>query len=992
MIFILLLVFVGGNGIWNGVYCQPDNTNQITVEDGLSQGFVSDMIQDDLGFLWIGTFYGLNRYDGYRFKQYNYDPFDSLSIPDNFIRSLYDYQDFLIIGTNYSGFGILHKPSNRCFRFPTNQLDEVPAVMTGSIPPFMITNIAVDDKGDIWIVANKKHTNSYVLYIHTPDGFWNQLPERPSLLKQLKIECSFERKGDKNIRLGVSKDGKQINLLNNDQLYYYDVEHQKWIENNRFSIELPIRLGRTPVQEVIVDARQQIIPLSNAQDDDFRVLETYPTSLLYKKGDNMLVKTITDPAAFQHLNTKEEKIPYDDDTSIAFIDRCENIFIHWSANGLLHLSNQRQRFQHLEKGNSVRSPVWADSSGQIFWHTIQDGFRFVNENPNSLLKSTLTSIRDRFGRHAAQLQFLDNKLAWLFGTKRNGAVYLAKINLNTGQVKVFHYDYEIRDINSFLVAPNGYIWMPLERALLRFDPVTEQSKYYDLQHLPKGEQVFAVSEVGDRIFLATDNGLQWIKPATGETGYYHVQENKEQSLSSPFVLSLLPDPKDSSLLWIGTKGGGLNCLNLNNNKIRHFNHQNGLPDNVIYGILPDKDGNLWMSSNKGIIWLSPYTGAVKNYRKVDGLQSNEFNTFGYGMAPDGRMMFAGVNGINVFHPDSMQLNSCPPSVRITNLMVNGQEIEAADSSGILAQNICYTSYIELDYDQNNIKLEFAALDFTATTKNRYRFYLEGAEANWPHEQDQPSATYLNLRPGTYTFYLQGSNSDGIWSGDITQLKIKIFPPWYQSTLAYAFYIISLLSTLLAVHLFRQRQQKLRFTIQLRELELKRQREEVANKMKIEQLKVEELSQKLEMKRKEAEHQQLLHQIKLEEYTSRLIEKSALLQQLQQKRAIQSDPVFQQQSIQEISKLRILTAEDWEQFLLLFENVYPGFLNRLQVKYPNLTKAEIRLSLLLKINFGRQKIADMLGISPETVKKTRQRLRKKIDLPEDSSIESIIQSI
>ncbi|MEO0628653.1 MAG: ATP-binding protein, partial [Bacteroidota bacterium] len=213
----------------------------------------------------------------------------------------------------------------------------------------------------------------------------------------------------------------------------------------------------------------------------------------------------------------------------------------------------------------------------------------------------------------------------------------------------------------------------------------------------------------------------------------------------------------------------------------------GLPNNVIYAVLNDEAGNLWLSSNKGIIAYTPETGRIRNFTAADGMQSDEFNTIAYGKAPDGTLFFGGINGLNAFRPEELTDNPIQPGVRITQLAINNEIIDSGDSTYLLGQAIEYTQEISLGYSQNNISLTFAALEFTAPSKNTFSYYLEGAEEAWTHTTIDNRASYLNLDPGKYTFRVKAANGDLVWGDQIAILHITIMPPWYRSTWAYLLY-------------------------------------------------------------------------------------------------------------------------------------------------------------------------------------------------------------
>jgi signal transduction histidine kinase len=295
----------------------------------------------------------------------------------------------------------------------------------------------------------------------------------------------------------------------------------------------------------------------------------------------------------------------------------------------------------------------------------------------------------------------------------------------------------------------------------------------------------------DEFWVGSPGGLLKAVLKDNQFEFNHFEEagHAQNGLRNDHVAALLKDRNDASILWIGTKGGGLQKLDTRTMTFTNFNTQHGLPNDVIYGILDDDHGNLWLSSNKGITRFNPKSGQITNFVEADGLQSDEFNTFAYTKTPNGQMVFGGILGMNVFHPDDLLQNQSTGTPYLSDLFVNNTQISPGDSTGILDVALEYTGSITLPYSQNNITLHFVSTEYAAPFKNRFRHYLEGAEEAWTHESTDDHTSYLNLSPGRYTFHLMSSNNDGVWSPATAMLDIRITPPWYRSGLAYVLYIL-----------------------------------------------------------------------------------------------------------------------------------------------------------------------------------------------------------
>jgi len=206
--------------------------------------------------------------------------------------------------------------------------------------------------------------------------------------------------------------------------------------------------------------------------------------------------------------------------------------------------------------------------------------------------------------------------------------------------------------------------------------------------------------------------------------------------------------------------------------IRYF-IKNGLPNDVVYGILEDSKGFLWLSTNKGLARFDPKTESFKNYDIRDGLQSNEFNSGAYALTNEGSLIFGGVNGANEFFPDSLTDNPYISPMVLTGFNIYNQPVK-------LAQTINATNEIILSYKQNYFSFEFASLDFSKPARNQYAYMLEGLDISWINSGTRRFAGYTGLDAGEYLFKVKGTNGDGIWNETGTSIRIIITPPFWKT--------------------------------------------------------------------------------------------------------------------------------------------------------------------------------------------------------------------
>ncbi|MGA8263524.1 MAG: triple tyrosine motif-containing protein, partial [Ignavibacteriaceae bacterium] len=264
---------------------------------------------------------------------------------------------------------------------------------------------------------------------------------------------------------------------------------------------------------------------------------------------------------------------------------------------------------------------------------------------------------------------------------------------------------------------------------------------------------------------------------------FRYDPNNKNSLSDNRIISGYKDSEGN--LWFGTYGGGLNELipdqqNGSDPAFISYKHEQGLASNVVYCILGDDAGNLWISTDNGLSMFNPKEEIFKNYDVTDGLQGNQFFWGAGYKGREGELLFGGTNGFNAFNPSDLKNNTHVPPVVITDFKVLNLPVEIGAEGSPLLKAISLTKEIELSYSQNVFSFEFSALDYSAPNKNMYAYIMEGFDKNWIYSGNRRFITYTNLDPGKYIFKVIGSNNDGVWNKTGTQLAIIISPPFWRT--------------------------------------------------------------------------------------------------------------------------------------------------------------------------------------------------------------------
>jgi serine phosphatase RsbU (regulator of sigma subunit)/ligand-binding sensor domain-containing protein len=474
---------------------------------------------------------------------------------------------------------------------------------------------------------------------------------------------------------------------------------------------------------------------------------------------------------------------------------------------------------------------------------------------------------------------------------------LYRWNRKTGEIKSYETDSNRPDDFgntgpwSIIKSYDGKTWMATTEGLFRYDSLTKKARQYkfnkvDSTGLPQKE-VFAVFEDNQKnIWAATENyfcklvdidkgifqsyryqaslpynqrvrpviyqdskGKYWLGTRKGlllfdlQTKTFLTYNNdpaKTNSLNNDNINSICPDPSNpDKILWLGTSGGGLNKFSIDDGTVKHFTEKDGLPNNVVYGILPDGKGNLWLSTNNGLSRFNPKSESFRNYYSSDGLQSNEFNQNAF--AKDfktGNLLFGGPNGFNVFNPNSLKDNDYLPPVVFTNYLRFNTDDE--EGKPIVEKGISVRDSIFLTYKDNIITLDFAALSFLNNTKNQYKYKLEGFNENWIQLGNNHTVTFTNLSAGDYNLRVIGSNNDGLWNDEGANLFIHVSPPWWKTNIAFGIYFIAFFGFLYGVRRveINRREQKAQIresALRIKATEAEKRTLEIENERKTKEL-------------------------------------------------------------------------------------------------------------------------------------------------------------
>lgn len=498
----------------------------------------------------------------------------------------------------------------------------------------------------------------------------------------------------------------------------------------------------------------------------------------------------------------------------SYIDDADNLWIGTRKGGVNHANLNVKPFKYYHadspgKGlisNEVRA-ICKDKSGRLWIGTEELGGTIIEPAAQGNNYSYFNNK-----------SFIDNRRVRSIYCDRLGFVWIGTkggLDRYDPRTKTFkHYAADKKPgsitnpiIFATLEDSKGTLWVGTYSGLAKYDRKNDKFIYLS-QATTGGIQIRVVMEDRQKnLWIATeDKGLTKLTRTLDKSGefkssrYVHVQ-GKENSLISNRLYSLAEDGE--GMIWIATNLG-LSRLNPKDNTFKNFFIKDGLPDEIIMGLLFDGKESVWISHKKGLTRMNTKTFALQNFTVNDGLQSNEFNQNAcFRDSATGEMFFGGQNGMNSFFPDNIQINKSKPRTVLTQLSVMNQVLRPGlkiNDRVILEKSLLCTDEIVLSWWDKTFSLEFAALHYANPFGNKYKYKLEGIDHQWNFSSaNMRTASYSQLPSGTYTFKVYGSNSDGIWSDTPATLRIKILPPWWFTWWAIVVYMAIGVLVVLFVH-------------------------------------------------------------------------------------------------------------------------------------------------------------------------------------------------
>jgi signal transduction histidine kinase/ligand-binding sensor domain-containing protein len=786
----------------------------LSVEAGLSHSTVNCILQDSQGFMWFGTDDGLNKYDGYSFTIYKHNPDDPFSISHNQIWSLFeDSSGTLWIGTYGGGLNRFDRDSGKFTHYDASDFQN----LTDELEEFrnVVWYMAENPPGVLWIATYggglvKFEVKNEVFTSYAPD------PADPNLGGHEWISALLVD-GSGKVWMGTHSEGLDLfdPATGKTTTFHHnpndpDSLSSDWIREIIQDPSGTIWIGTyggglnrlDPATQAFSHYRHNPEdPASLSDDFIWSIYEdrsgliwigTYSGGLdAFDPQSGTFTHFHSDPARTDSLSSDGIRSIYQDESGILWVgtrgggvnksDLASSRFSYYQGDS----NNPRlsSDYQVLSLHEDEFGVLWIGTSGGLEWldRKIGEWQHYPSE----------TTVSQNQGNLYVKAIHEDSSGNFWIGSA-NGVF---RYDRKTQRIDRLPYnppdpgDVKREMINCIMEDRQGFIWVgTLGRGLSKYDPATGEFIYYQQRWNPDtGTRIVntitdnyildVIEDTSGRLWIGTQDGLNLFDRTTGDWLSFKHDPSNPDSPSHNWITTLYQDP--SGILWIGTQGGGLNRLDLAkfvttdpaSYIFTHYQEQVGLANDMVFDILDDNNGALWIATANGLSRFDSQTKTFKNFGARDGLPINEFAT---GVLSDsGEMFFGGTNGFISFNPDQLTDNPYLPPVVLTSLQQNGKDM----NTGQAPENL---SRITIRWPDNSFEFGFATLSYTQPEKNQHAYMLERFDKDWNYVGSRRFGRYTNLPGGTYTLRLKGSNNDGVWNEAGLSIQVKVVPPFWDT--------------------------------------------------------------------------------------------------------------------------------------------------------------------------------------------------------------------
>lgn len=775
-------------------------SENLRIEKGLSQNWIYCIMQDREGFMWFGTWDGINRFDGYNFTIYSTED----GMPNHTVFSMVqDKEGMIWIGTE-NGLSRFN-PATKTFRNYLHQPGNNKSLVNNRI-----TRLMIDIEGSLWIgtsnglskfnirdetftsvltvpsrissirsnwITHLYQASDSIIWVSTTSGLIKLHPRTLNLTRYYKNPIQgYTSLSDNNIRCVLELRGGNLLIGTIHGLNLYSPSTNEFI-NFYHEPGNPGSISDDYIRDIMCDSKGRIwIATDNGGLDIYHPVTNTFTSFMANQESN--------------FSLSSNKI------YCLFEDRHQNLWAgtYKGVNKISPYSNHflSNQLSAGQQGNPNHNVVWAfyECRNGDLWFATTSGLVQKKANTGKLTYHPLTN-QDLLDKppDCRSIKFSNDESILYIATFGSGFIryYPATGRLDHFPADPVNQSVSSNYVNDIECTGDGLVWIATGRGLNVYNPATSTFRVYrhsenDMASLSNDIIICLYTDSEGRLWAGTEQGLNMVDTKSGKMKRFFYQDDSGKKDKNITVFSVYESADGK--FWIGTSGDGLISWDRKSGKHRRYQIKDGLPDNIIYSIIGDRQDNIWVSTNQGIAKFDARRKLFVNYDVRDGLQSNEYNLGASFMDKSGRIYFGGVNGYNTFYSQEIKINPIIADVVLTRFKIFGREQPVIPGNN---------DTIVLKYNQNFFSFEFSALDFTNPAKNKYKYRLTRFDKDWSYTgAENRLAEFTNVNPGRYIFEVYGSNSDGIWNKKGLRVVVIIKPPWWGTWFFRIFALLLLL--------------------------------------------------------------------------------------------------------------------------------------------------------------------------------------------------------
>lgn len=821
------------------------------IENGLSQSHVTSIVQDDIGYIWVATQDGLNKFNGYDFKILKHQLNDTNSLPNNYIHCLTkDNKGHIWFGTN-RGIGHIN-PHN-------DKIETVNRTYYPKLKGYIFTHLAFDEHQQLWALSEKHGINRLDLQTKNIE-----------VISEINSHSDFSALfADSKQQIWIGTKSGQIFYAKSPYKTFQSIDVEKAPNiNGFFEFENQMYVTTTSGLFLLENHELKAVFQSNSSLNYQNIQAVYVES-----NDKIWVGTsdfglylVSHPGQDNEQTINYTKNPYnqssliDNEITYLYGDNAGSIWLG-TGKGLNKFDQYKQGFTSItidknpQKG-LIDYTVWAfneDKNGNIYIGTQKDLTLFKPKE-----NKFYHFIRDSSTPHYLLSIYVENPHKIWCGYE-DGLFILNVHSINEYEFQriTFTDNPELSKTRVYQIVPANStdLWIGTREGIGYMDVSTLQSKFYTHQSNEN-----SIGEGAVKVIYKDLNEQFWF--VTSNDGLFNAKQNTKGLFDfKPFIMNDYDETNghitsilqtEKNYLWLGTYGEGLKKLNLQTKETVNYTELEGLSNNVIYGLLNDEKGNIWISTNKGLSRFNIKKEIFTNYTTTDGLQSNEFNTNAYFKSSNNELYFGGINGYTTFQSSDIKINPIPPKVIISKIIAHSKDKKVSQLLEI-ESNITDSTSLVLPYYQNDLTFEFFSNHYSNPQKNRYKYQLIGYDKEFLQLSKGNKVHYMNLESGHYKFIIYGKNPDNVGSLKPTVVYIEITPPFWDT---WWFKIMAVLTViLLSLYIYRVRIDRIRRQKVKLELEVVKRTRKISDQNQ----KIVEQSKQVEIQKAKIEHQKELLQ-------------------------------------------------------------------------------------------------------------------------------------